>query len=308
MAWRGLHLTRPSRLSLAQSQVRIEQEEGEVRLAVEDIAWIVIDTPQATITSALLSTLAERGVAVILTDAAHTPSGVFLPFHGHHRQGEIARMQIALSGPLCKRLWRTIVRAKIANQAAALSAVGRGDAAPLSAMADRVRSGDPDNVEARAARAYWAAFWPAFRREDDGDRRNMLLNYGYAVVRAAVARGLVASGLLPAFGVHHASATNAFNLADDLVEPFRPFVDVLAWRTAGNGAPDRAPLTREDRQTMAGALLSPAIMGREAVTLLVATEMAAAALVRAMEGRTPAALLLPALPGPADRSAPPIAR
>jgi CRISPR-associated protein Cas1 len=123
-----------------------------------------------------------------------------------------------------------------------------------------------------------------------------MLNYGYAVIRSGVARAIVASGLIPAFGLKHASIANAFNLADDLVEPFRPFVDVLAWRAAGAGAPCRADLSVEDRRSMAGALLCDARLGGEAMTLLTATERAAESLVRAIEAATPAVLTLPALP------------
>ncbi len=293
MAWRGLHLSKPSRLSLADGQIVIGQDDGEVRLALEDVAWIVLDTPQATLTSALLSACMSAGIAIIATDETHTPSGMTLPFHRNFRQGEIAQLQVALGAPLKKRLWQNVVRAKIVNQAAALDALDRSGAPPLREMARHVGSGDPDNVEARAARDYWSKLWPEFRREDEGDRRNKLLNYGYAVVRSGIARALVASGLLPAFGLMHASATNAFNLADDVVEPFRPFVDVLAWQTAGDGRPSKDDLSLEDRRTMAGILLKDARVGAEKVTLLVAADRAAESLVRAMESGVPDALALP---------------
>jgi CRISPR-associated protein Cas1 len=294
MAWRGLHLSKPSRLSLADGQIVVAQDDGEVRLALEDVAWVVLDTPQATLTSALLSACMSAGITIIATDETHTPSGITLPFHRHFRQGEIAQAQVAMGAPLKKRLWQNVVRAKILNQAAALDALGRTGAAPLREMARYVGSGDPENVEARAARDYWSKLWPEFRREDEGDRRNKLLNYGYAVVRSGVARALVASGLLPAFGLMHASATNAFNLADDVVEPFRPFVDVLAWQTADEGRPGRDDLSLDDRRAMAGVLLKEACIGQENVTLLVAADKGAESLVRAIESGTPDALVLPA--------------
>jgi len=295
MAWRGLHVSKPSRLSLGDNQIVIAQDEGEVRLALEDVAWIVLDTPQATLTSNLLSACMTAGIAIIATDEKHTPSGIALPFHRHFRQGEIAQVQVAMGMPLKKRLWQSVVRMKIQNQAAALDALGRPGGSTLREMARIVGSGDPDNVEARAARDYWSKLWREFRREDDNDRRNKLLNYGYAVVRSGVARALVASGLLPAFGLMHASATNAFNLADDVVEPFRPFVDVLAWRTAEEGKPSRGELTLEDRRTMAGILLQEATASGEKLTLLVAADKAAESLVRAMESATAEALVLPVL-------------
>ncbi len=293
MAWRGLHLTRPSRLSLADGQVVIAQDDGDVRLAIEDVAWIILDTQQSTLTGALLSACMAAGIAIIVTDETHTPCGVTLPFHQHFRQADVANRQTSLSAPFKKRLWQAVVRRKIENQAAALQAVGAGGAGTLREMARLVGSGDPDNVEARAARYYWGQLFAEFRREDEGDRRNKLLNYGYAVVRSGVARALVAYGLIPSLGIMHASVSNAFNLADDLVEPFRPFVDILVWRTVGKGRPGRDDLTLEDRRAMAGALLAEAQTGAEAVTLLVATERAAASLIRAMEGGSSALLELP---------------
>lgn len=294
MAWRGLHLTKPSRLSLADGQVVIAQDDGDVRMALEDVAWIVLDTPQSTVTGSLLSACMSAGVALIATDETHTPSGVLLPFHRHFRQGEIAHRQAAMAAPLKKRLWQKIVRAKIENQAGALRMAERGGASTLQEMARLVGSGDPNNVEARAARYYWTQLWPEFRREDEGDKRNKLLNYGYAVVRSGVARSLVAAGLLPAFGVNHASVTNAFNLADDIVEPFRPFVDSLAWKSADGGRPSRDDLSIDDRRVMAGVLLAQATMATETMTLLFAAEKTAELLVRAIEGSTAEILELPA--------------
>lgn len=295
MAWRGLHISKPARLNLADAQIVIAQDDGEVRLALEDIAWIIVDAPHATLTSTLLSACMENGIALIVTDATHTPSGVTLPFHRHFRQGGMALAQAAMATPLKKRLWQTTVRAKVVNQAAALDAVGREGAAPLRAMARLVSSGDPDNVEARAAREYWSCLFESFRREDEGDTRNKMLNYGYAVIRSCVARALVAVGLLPALGINHASATNAFNLADDIVEPFRPFVDILAWRTSDSGRPAREALTLDHRRAMAAVMLTDCVMAHETMTLLAASEKVSASLVRAIESGTSEVLELPTI-------------
>ncbi len=294
MAWRGLHLTQPARLTLADGQMVVSQADGDVRLAIEDIAWVVLDTPQATLTTALIAACMEAGVALITTDARHTPSGLLLPFHRHHRQAEVAALQVAASAPLKKRLWQVIVQAKIGNQASALVRCGQ-DAQALRAMARNVGSGDPDNVEARAARHYWGCLFPAFVRENDADRRNMLLNYGYAIVRSAVARAAVAFGLLPALGLHHASISNAFNLADDLVEPFRPFVDAVVWGMSQQGRLSDGTPTVADRRTLASLLTGEARFGRETVTLLTASEQTAESLVRALEAASPALLRLPSL-------------
>jgi CRISPR-associated protein Cas1 len=294
VAWRGLHITQAARLSLADGQIVIDQADGAVRLPLEDIGWVVIDTPQASLTTALIAALMHRGIAVVTTDARHTPSGIMVPFHGHYRQGAVAAIQAGVSAPLRKRLWQSVVQAKITNQSAALGRCG-GDGRALSAMAALVGSGDPANVEARAARAYWAALFPDFRREDGTDRRNMLLNYGYAVVRACVARALVGTGLLPAFGIGHAGASNAFNLADDMVEPFRPVVDVAVHAMSDAGRRREGDPERAERQRLAALPLEPVRMGHETMSVLAATEAVAESLVRAMEARKKDKLMLPAL-------------
>jgi CRISPR-associated protein Cas1 len=295
MAWRGVHITQPARLSLADGQIVVSRDDGEVRLAVEDVAWMVIDTPRVMLSSALISACMDAGMLVVTTDQTHTPSGVILPFHRHHRQAEIAVAQVSMSVPLKKRLWQVIVQQKIINQGTTLIGCER-DPAALMAMARLVGSGDPDNIEARAARTYWPRLFTDFIRDDASDKRNALLNYGYAVVRSAVARALVAFGLLPAFGVNHASITNAFNLADDVVEPFRPFIDHMVWVLTERGTLKDGQTTVTERQKLATCLLEKAIVGRETVSLLVATERAAESMVRAIEANSAAMLLLPRMP------------
>lgn len=293
MAWKGLHLTRPSRLNYSNRQIVVTQDDGEVRLAIEDVAWVILDTQQVSLTGTLLAACLDAGIVIISCDSKHTPCGLALPFHGHFRQPAIAQAQIAMSEPLKKRLWQSIIQRKIENQSAILAITAPGEAPALLEMVRWVRSGDPDNVEARAARYYWHRLFADFARDDDSDRRNKLLNYGYAVVRAAVARVLVAAGLLPAFGLNHASATNAFNLADDIVEPFRPFVDRIACELAGNEITRSDELTVDDRRAMASVLLENACVGGERLALLVAVERAAASLVSAIEQKSAEALELP---------------
>lgn len=292
MAWKGVHLTKPARLSLADGQLVVEQD-ATVRIALEDIGWIIIDDPRITLTSALLSACMNAGIAMVVTDARHTPSGLALPFHTHYRQAAVAAAQIGCSAPLKKRLWQSIVRAKINNQMGCLTVLGRDGAETVGTMAQRVGSGDPDNTEARAARAYWSSLFNEFTRSDETDRRNKLLNYGYAVVRAGVARSLVAAGFLPCVGLHHASETNGFNLADDLFEPFRPFVDVAVFGISGADKCASQEITVEDRRALAGVLLTNATVGDEVMTLLTATETVAASLARAIDNADPKLLALP---------------
>jgi CRISPR-associated protein Cas1 len=301
MAWRGLHISQPAALRLAQRRLEVEQEGAVRRFPLEDVAWVVLDTPQATLTAALLSACAEAGVPVLVVDAQHLPCGVLLPFHQHFRQAEVARAQMALTDAARRRLWTRIVIAKIGNQAAALAAVDWAAGRVLARMAEQVKPGDPANVEARAARYYWGRLFAGFLREDEGDLRNAMLNYAYAVLRAAIARALVAAGLLPAFGLFHAGVQNAFNLADDVLEPFRPFADRLAqslW-AAEAGRDPRGDLALADRRALAAILHGDAAIGAEHLAMLAAIEATVASLVRAIRSGDPAVLALPALLAPA---------
>jgi CRISPR-associated protein Cas1 len=211
-------------------QLVIEKDKETLgSVPVEDIGVLIIDSPQITLTSGLISYLAEHNVALIFTDGKHLPASVSIPFSGHSIQNKILQQQIAVTVPQQKRLWASVVSAKIANQAACLSLCGK-DGGRLAAMAKRVQSGDPSNVEAQAARIYWQIlFGGDFRRDRDGDDANMLLNYGYAVMRASMARAIVATGMHPSLGVHHSNQYNAMPLADDMMEPLRPFIDARVW-------------------------------------------------------------------------------
>ena len=204
---------------------------------------------------------------------------------------------MAMSRPLAKRLWQVIVKAKIANQAALLEENARGGVNELRALVSRVGSGDPDNVEARAARVYWSNLFETFRRSDEDDLRNKQLNYGYAVIRAGLARAIVGAGFLPSIGLQHASDTNAFNLADDLIEPFRPFVDRLVLsRTRESGS--SSELTIDDRRALAGCLHVNVRMGQETMRMLAAAEKCVETLGQAINIKDARGILLPTLDAP----------
>ena len=205
---------------------------------IEDIGVLIIDSPQITVSSGLIAYLAESNVALIFTDAKHLPASVSIPFSGHSIQNKILQQQVAISAPQRKRIWADIITAKISNQSSSLDICGR-DGSNLSEVAKRVRSGDPNNVEAYAARLYWQRlFGSDFRRDREADDANKLLNYGYAVVRASMARAIVATGLHPAFGIHHNNQYNPMPLADDLMEPLRPFIDVRVFAIEREMLPD----------------------------------------------------------------------
>lgn len=297
MAWRGLHISRPAGLRLKNRRLEVDRDDGTLQFPLEDIAWVVLDTPQVTTSAALLSACMEAGVLLVVTDKRHMPCGTLLPFHQHFRQAEVAHLQIAAPAALKKRLWQTIVRRKIGNQADALDGAGGAGAATLREMTRHVRSGDAGAVEARAARYYWPRLFPDFRRHDEDDRRNALLDYGYAVMRAAIARSLVAHGFLPAFGLHHDSIQNAFNLADDLIEPYRPFVDLMAQAHCAELAEDvkAGSMDLEDRQTMAAVLSTKARIGKDRLDILTAVDRTVGSLQRAIAAGQAKELALPRL-------------
>lgn len=202
--------------------------EGErllARIPLDDIAAVIANAHGLSYTNNLLVALAERKAAFVLCGANHAPVGLLWPVVGHHAQAQRMDAQLAVSRPRQKRLWQTLVKAKLQHQAAVLQAHGRPHV-PVAALIPKVRSGDPDNIEAQAARRYWGLlFGPQFRRDRQASGVNAMLNYGYMVLRAATARAVLSAGLHPTLGLHHANAQNPMRLVDDLMEPYRPFID-----------------------------------------------------------------------------------
>ncbi len=229
MIKRTLYFGNPAYLKTANEQLVIEMHDsGEIKSApIEDIGLLLLDHQQITITQALMAKLLAANVALITCDQSHHPAGLFLNLDGHTLQSQKFKAQVEASIPLKKQLWQQTVCAKIQNQATLLQAQ-REDHKLLLTYVKEVKSGDADNHEARAAAYYWKRVFPdflKFRRERYGPPPNNLLNYGYSILRALVARSLTASGLLPTLGIHHRNQYNAYCLADDIMEPYRPFVD-----------------------------------------------------------------------------------
>ena len=225
-----------ARLSCRQRQLIIRTdnhttgEQSEQSRPIEDIGVVIIESEQVTISSALIAELLEHKVALIICDRKHMPSGLMLPLEGHTLQSERFDAQISASLPLRKQLWQQTIAMKIRNQASVLKNVNNTEIGNMLAWASQVRSGDPDNFEGRAAAYYWKNLfkeYPDFLRRQNGDAPNALLDYGYAILRAVIARSLVASGLIPTLGIHHSNKYNAYCLADDIMEPYRPYVDLL---------------------------------------------------------------------------------
>ena len=244
MIKKTLCFSNPAYLSLRDAQLVIKLPEvekaanlteefkkaNELTRPIEDIGVVVLDHKQITITQGALEALLENNCAVITCDSSHMPVGLLLPLVGNTTQNERFRDQLDASLPLRKQLWQQTIQYKIRNQAAVLAQCSDAETKCMQAWGNDVRSGDPDNLEARAAVYYWKSLFchiPDFIRDREGVAPNNLLNYGYAVLRAVVARSLVASGLLPTLGIHHHNRYNAYCLADDIMEPYRPYVDRL---------------------------------------------------------------------------------
>lgn len=208
----------------------ISDKESQLgRIPLEDVSTVIIAADQASISKQVITALCEQNAAIVFCGTGYMPTAMTLPCTGNFESAHRMRQQINASRPLCKQIWRELVQRKIENQARVLSWRDAEQAASeLRIMVRRVRSGDPDNLEAQAARLYWRPlFGPDFTRDRFGDDANVLLNYGYTVLRSAVARSIVGAGLLPALGVHHRGRLNPFALVDDLMEPYRPLVDSL---------------------------------------------------------------------------------
>lgn len=257
------------------------QEQG--RVALDDICAVIVHAHGVTWTTNLGVELARRGAISVLCAANHAPVALISPIDGHHAQAAKMRAQWDAPRPLMKQLWRQIVVAKIKMQASLLSARGKQEGNALAMMARRVRSGDSDNLEAQAARRYWPALMgPDFRRDQDADGANALLNYGYTVMRSCVARSIIAAGLHPTIGLHHHNRLNGFALADDLVEPFRPLVDNLVQQMMDEGVES---VTSEAKLRLARLIGHDLRIGGNISPVSVASQRMAQSLARSFEDR-----------------------
>ncbi len=258
---------------------------SEVTKPIEDIGVVVLDHKQITVTSNVLEALLENNCAVITCDSKSMPVGLMLPLYGNTTQNERFRRQLDASLPLMKQLWQQTVKAKIENQAAVLQECAGEEVRCMYAWADDVKSGDAGNLEARAAAYYWKNLFriEGFTRDRDGVPPNNLLNYGYAILRAIVARGLVASGLLPTLGIHHHNRYNAYCLADDIMEPYRPYVDRLVCHIIKHGV-DYTELTKELKaQLLSIPTLDTTINGKRS-PLMIAVGQTTASLYKCFSG------------------------
>ena len=279
-----LMFTSPVSLSLKDQQIVITFKDNKdtVTRPIEDIGFVVIENPQVSISVPLLNELADNNVSVIFCDKKQMPRTMLMTLEGNTTQQESYKFQMEASAPMKKNVWKQLVECKIRNQALLLNTLGKnGDA--LKPYYMNVKSGDTDNREGAAAREYWSRiFYDGFKREREGEPPNNLLNYGYTILRAAVARALIGSGLYPAFGVFHRNRYNAFPLADDVMEPYRPFVDEIVYHLYYDGAVSE--LDSQSKGKLLRVLFSDVKMGKVTRPLENALSLTTASLLRMYKG------------------------
>lgn len=301
MIKKTLYFGNPAYLSLRNEQLVIRlpevekanlpeaiKQESTRTIPIEDIGVMVLDNKQITITQGVLAALLNNTVTVITCDNKRMPTGMLLPLSGNTLHQERFRNQIEAAVPLRKQLWQQTVKAKIENQAFCLQKNTSKSFAPLHVLARSVRSDDADNNEAQAAAYYWKNIFPNlpdFTRDKEGTPPNNLLNYGYAILRAVIARALVGSGLLPVYGIHHHNRYNAYCLADDIMEPYRPFVDDLVVKTT-NKKEILAELTTELKQEMLMIPVLDVLIGGKRSPLMIAAGQTTASLAKCYNGES----------------------
>lgn len=300
MIKKTLCFSNPAYLSLRDAQLVIKLPEvekaenlsadfkksAEITRPIEDIGVVVLDNKQITITQGALEAMLENNCAVITCDSNHMPVGLLLPLVGNTTQNERFREQLDASLPLRKQLWQQTMQQKVRNQAAVLNLCSNAETKCMQAWANDVRSGDPDNYEARAAVYYWKNLFghiPGFIRDREGVAPNNLLNYGYAILRAVVARSLVASGLLPTLGIHHHNRYNAYCLADDIMEPYRPYVDRLVYEITEQYGID-VELSKDIKSELLSIPTLDIVIGGKRSPLMVGVAQTTASLYKCFSG------------------------
>ena len=261
-----------------------EEKREDAAVPIEDVGMVILDNPQIIVSNALLMALNENNSAIISCDTSHLPYGMMLPMFSHHAFTEKLHDQLNASLPLMKNLWQQTVTSKIENQSAVLKRVGI-DTKKMDFYLTDIKSGDPGNVEGRAAAYYWDNLFRGaiFLRHRFGEPPNNLLNYGYAVLRAIVARSLIASGLFPSIGIHHRNKYNPYCLADDIMEPFRPYVDWLVLDIVKEGQ-EMEELTPEIKKQLLQIPVIDVIIDEKSSPLMVAVQRTTASLASCFDG------------------------
>lgn len=285
MIKRTLFLVNPCDCSLRNAQfVLVNRNSGEERsVPIEDVGYVIVENSRVSISIPLMNALVKNNAVISFCDEKHMPSSLLLSMDTNQVQAEVFRYQIDAGVPLKKNLWKQIVEAKIRNQASLLSSLGM-DGGLLKPFWCNVKSGDSDNREGVAANLYWdILFGKGFTRERYGADPNPLLNYGYSILRAAMCRAIVGSGLVPLVGLFHKNRYNAFPLADDLMEPFRPYVDRIVVRCLEDGLPD---LMVDSKKSLLGVLTVDCQFGKVRRPLAIGLSMTTSSLVKCLKGES----------------------
>lgn len=290
MGWRTVVITNPARLRIEASQLIIMQDQ-EIPIPIEDIGVLMLESPQVTMLSSVIARLADSGALLLVCGEKHVPVMIGMPYAGHCRVSGVQRMQLSVSLPFRKRCWQQIVRSKIMNQAECLAIMRRDGSESISAMVDKVTSGDASNIESIAAREYFRFLFGEDFERGANDTVNAALNYGYAVLRASVVRSLTAHGFLLTHGVHHSSELNPFNLADDFLEPLRPLVDLYT----ASSLPLPGEFRKEQRAGIVSLLGYEILVDGQKQSALHAAEIMATSFHSACRESDPGLLKLPHL-------------
>ena len=266
MGFRSVVISSKVNLSIKENNLVITKNNEPIKIPLEDIGAIVLECNQILITAYTLSILADNNIAVFTCNEVHIPNGVLMSYLHHSRQSKIARLQIGMSEPFKKRIWQKIIKQKVYNQAECLRLLELYGCKYLYNLSKQVKSGDSDFIEARAAQYYFKNLYDCSRREDS--IINGALNYGYAILRGAIARSLSAHGFYPPIGIHHRSELNEFNLADDFIEPFRPYIDIhVALRKYEN------ELTKDNRNALVAVLHNDCLLDEKKYSVMYAIDL-----------------------------------
>lgn len=285
-------------LSLRLNNLIVKSENNKVSVPLSDISAIILDNPQIAISASLLSKIADSGIALFTCNDKHIPNGIYIPFNIHCRFSGISRLQIRLSKPFKKQCWRKIIKAKINNQFEVLKSKSLENHVVLKQLSENVLSGDSSNLESQAARIYFQSLFDDFMRinkshKPNTDIRNIALNYGYSIIRGVIARSVATSGLFPSIGIHHDNQFNAFNLADDLIEPFRAFVDIVVFDKYRTFLNFNTEFTKKDKVDLLSILQNKVVFNGKRETILAACELAVQSYVKAVKNKEPDELLFP---------------
>lgn len=288
MGFRTMEISSACDIHIKEGQLEISSEAGTALIPIEDLAQIMVHGANIRMSTMDLSILSQNKVSLITLDEKYLPTAMVLPFEGHARQSKMMHAQVSTSQESYLRLWVEIIKCKISNQARALSILGMNGSEAISAYLRDISEATVDTIEAMAAKEYFSYYHEGLNRRSD-DPVNSRLNYGYAVVRSAIARSLVAAGFHPTFGIHHDSQLNAFNLADDLIEPYRAIVDIVAHENISANA----QLTKAERKAIAHVMHNACMIDGTKVNVLSAIDIMVGSLKRIILDEEDEKLLLP---------------